>query len=230
MASPFPHSRELIAGDAGLIETASHVRPDEKSIAVAVIAHPHPLFGGTMDNKVITTLARTFFDAGAAVCRFNFRGVGASEGTHDEARGETDDMLRVIAHAMKTNAGLPLWLAGFSFGGAVTLAASKRLHEVAEHLITTEMVLVAPSLSRIQNQSILDSAVPESTLIIHGEHDETVPLIESLDWARSHNLPVTVIPGAEHFFHQRLHILKRIVLRHVAGGRDVGSPDVGSDV
>jgi uncharacterized protein len=226
MATPssnFPNFRELIAGDAGAIEVASHVRADFQSIAVAVVAHPHPLFGGTMDNKVVTTLARTLFDAGAAVYRFNFRGVGASEGVHDDARGECDDMLRVIAHALTKhpakNSGAPLWLAGFSFGGAVTLAASTRLAEIASDLKPSQMVLVAPSLTRLHDQSILAAAPPESTLIVHGELDETVPLIESFGWARTHNLPVTVLPGAEHFFHQRLHILKRIVARHVAGGR-----------
>ena len=228
MATPssnFPNFRELIAGDAGAIEVASHVRADVPSIAVAVVAHPHPLFGGTMDNKVVTTLARTLFDSGAAVYRFNFRGVGASEGVHDEARGECDDMLRVIAHALTKNQGAPLWLAGFSFGGAVTLAASTRLAEIASDLKLSEMVLVAPSLTRLHDQSILAAAPPDSTLIVHGELDETVPLIESFAWARTHNLPVTVLPGAEHFFHQRLHILKRIVARHIAGGRDgaVGS-------
>jgi uncharacterized protein len=227
MATPFPNFRELIAGDAGAIEVASHVRADGNSVAVAVVAHPHPLFGGTMDNKVVTTLARTLFDAGAAVYRFNFRGVGASEGVHDEARGECDDMLRVIAHAFTKQPGVPLWLAGFSFGGAVTLAASTRLAEVSSDLKLSEMVLVAPSLTRLHDQSILAVAPPESTLIVHGELDETVPLGESFEWARKHNLPVTVLPGAEHFFHQRLHILKRIVSRHIAGGR--GDAEGGAD-
>jgi uncharacterized protein len=219
MATPFPNFRELIAGAAGAIEVASHIRADGKSVAVAIVAHPHPLFGGTMDNKVVTTLARTLFDAGAAVYRFNFRGVGASEGVHDEARGECDDMLRVISHAIDKHPGAPLWLAGFSFGGAVTLAANTQLAEISPGLAASEMVLVAPSLSRLHDQSMLTVAPPESCLIVHGELDETVPLLESFEWARKHNLPVTVLPGAEHFFHQRLHILKRIVARHIAGGR-----------
>lgn len=219
MATPFPNFRELIAGDVGAIEVASHIRADGKSIAIAIVAHPHPLFGGSMDNKVVTTLARTLFDAGAAAYRFNFRGVGASEGVHDEARGECDDMLRVIAHAIDKNPGAPLWLAGFSFGGAVTLAASTRLAEIVPNLAATEIVLVAPSLSRLHDRLILDITPPASTLIVHGELDETVPLSESFEWARKHNLPVTVVPGAEHFFHQRLHILKRIVSRHIAGRR-----------
>lgn len=226
MAIPFPNFRELIAGDAGDIEVASHVRADGESVAIAIVAHPHPLFGGTMDNKVVTTLARTLFAAGAAVYRFNFRGVGASEGVHDEARGECDDLLRVIAHATSAHPDTPLWLAGFSFGGAVTLAASVRFAKIFPELKLSEMVLVAPSLTRLHDQSILAVAPPESTLIVHGELDETVPLIESFAWARKHNLPVTVVPGAEHFFHQRLHILKRIVSRHVAGG---GGEDKGSN-
>ncbi len=222
MAAPFPNFRELIAGAAGAIEVASHVRSDHQSSAIAVVAHPHPLFGGSMDNKVVTTLARTFFDAGADVYRFNFRGVGASEGVHDEARGETDDMLRVVSLAIEKHSDastkLPLWLAGFSFGGAVTLAASTRLNELEPGLNATEMVLIAPSLSRLQDKSILRMKPRDSTLVVHGEMDETVPLGDSLDWARGHNLPVTVIPGAEHFFHQRLHILKGVVSRHILGG------------
>ncbi len=222
MAAPFPNFRELIAGAAGAIEVASHARSDHQSSAIAIVAHPHPLFGGSMDNKVVTTLARAFFDAGADVYRFNFRGVGASEGVHDEARGEVDDMLRVVLYAIEKHKEspnkVPLWLAGFSFGGAVTLAASTRLGELEPDLNATEIVLIAPSLSRLQEKSILQMKPPDSTLVVHGEMDETVPLSESLDWARSHNLPVTVIPGAEHFFHQRLHILKSVVSRHILGG------------
>ena len=225
MATPYPNFRELIAGDAGAIEVASHVRAGGTSAAVAIVAHPHPLFGGTMDNKVVTTLARSLFDAGAAVYRFNFRGVGASEGVHDEAHGECDDMLRVITYAITKHPGAPLWLAGFSFGGAVTLTASIRLAEISADLKVSEMVLVAPSLTRLHDPSILGVAPPESTLIVHGELDDTVPLMASFEWARTHNLPVTVVPGAEHFFHQRLHILKRIVSRQIAGG----SADVKED-
>ena len=112
-------ARATIPGPAGAIEIAAQV--PAAPTAVAVIAHPHPLFGGTMDNKVVTTLARTFVEAGAATYRMNFRGVGATEGKHDEGRGETDDLVRVIAHARGEFASLPLWLAGFSFGGAVAV-------------------------------------------------------------------------------------------------------------
>jgi hypothetical protein len=212
MASPFPTSKGLITGEAGTIEIAAHVPVDRTARAVAVVAHPHPLFGGTMDNKVVTTMARAFFDAGAAVYRFNFRGVGKTEGTHDEGRGEMRDMQRVVAHAMTQHTEIPLWVAGFSFGGAVTLAAS-------DAFAAAEMVLVAPSFKRLAHWSGDALAnigkPPESLLLIHGEVDETVPLADSFDWARPREIPVVVVPGAEHFFHQRLHILKRLIARHL---------------
>src|SRR5256885_54563 len=132
--------RSPIEGAAGKIEVASNI--PESPRALAVIAHPHPLFGGTMDNKVVTTLVRAFSESGAAVFRFNFRGVGASEGTHDEGRGETDDMVRVIEHARSQLGGLPLQLAGFSFGGAVAVRASGRVD-------FSQLVLVAPGFRRI---------------------------------------------------------------------------------
>ena len=211
MASPFPVARSLIEGVAGAIEVATHVSDAEAPIAIAVVAHPHPLFGGSMDNKVATTLARAMFDAGAASYRFNFRGVGKSQGDHDDGRGETADLLTVVAHACASHPGLPLWLCGFSFGAAVTLAAS-------EQLTCEEMILVAPGFSRMSHWQNVKSGgvVPESTLLIHGEKDETVPLIDSLNWARSRDIAVVVVPEADHFFHQRLHVLKRIIGRWMA--------------
>jgi uncharacterized protein len=212
MAAPFTSTRVLLDGDAGAIEVAAHVSSDAAPRAVAVVAHPHPLFGGSMDNKVVTTLARTFFDCGAAVYRFNFRGVGATGGVHDEGRGETADMLRVIAYAEAQHAGKPLWLSGFSFGGAVTLAAC----ETAQ---PRQLLLVAPSFKRLagwKNASEMQG-VPNSAVIVHGEVDETVPLAESFEWARPRGLPVIVVPGAEHFFHQKLHILKHIATTWIAG-------------
>ena len=211
MAIPFPSTRSLLDGEAGAIEVVAHVHEEVAARAVAVVAHPHPLFGGTMDNKVVTTLARAFFDAGAATYRFNFRGVGASAGNHDEGRGETVDMLQVIAQAQRNHPGLPLWLAGFSFGGAVTLAASEQVE-------ASEMVLVAPAFSRLAHWANVQSGgrPPETAIIIHGEKDETVPLAASLDWARPRNIPVIVVPGADHFFHQRLHVIKRLATRLAA--------------
>ena len=209
MATP-PITRETITGEAGAIEIAAILPTESVARAVAVIAHPHPLFGGTMDNKVVTTLARAMFDAGAAAYRFNFRGVGGSAGTHDEGQGETRDMEAVIAHAMARHPGLPLWLAGFSFGGAVTLA-------VSEKVLASEMILVAPAFKRLANwaNNSEGGRPPASTLVIHGEADETVPLADSLAWARPRDIPVLVIAGADHFFHQKLHIIRRIVGRLV---------------
>ncbi len=211
MASHFSVSKSLIAGAAGAIEVAAHVSDVRAPVAIAVVAHPHPLFGGTMDNKVATTLARALFDAGAATYRFNFRGIGKTEGVHDDGRGETADLLTVVAHASATHLGAPLWLAGFSFGAAVTLAAS-------EQVTCEEMILVAPGFSRMSHWQNVRSGgvVPESTLLIHGEKDDTVPLVDSLNWARPRDIAVVVVPDADHFFHQRLHILRRIVGRWIA--------------
>jgi alpha/beta superfamily hydrolase len=212
MASHFPVSKSLVAGPAGAIEVAAHISEGRTPRAIAVIAHPHPLFGGTMDNKVATTLARALFDAGAASYRFNFRGIGKTEGAHDEGRGETVDLLAVVAYASAKHPGLPLWLSGFSFGAAVTLAAS-------EQVACEEMILVAPGFSRMSHwpNARNGGVAPDSTLLIHGEKDDTVPLADSLDWARPRDIAVVVVPEADHFFHQRLHVLKRIIGRWMGG-------------
>lgn len=208
--APFPIEKILIAGAAGAIEIAMHVSAEFTPRALAIVSHPHPLFGGTMDNKVITTISRAMFDAGAATYRYNFRGIGKSEGEHDHGRGETKDLLHVIAWARTRHPDLPLWLAGFSFGGAVTLAASEQIN-------VNEMVLVAPAFARMSHwQNVADGGKPPaSTLLIHGEADDTVPLADSLGWARPREIAVTVVPNADHFFHLRLHIVKRLVLRHL---------------
>lgn len=212
-------SRGSVAGAAGAIEIAWTTPGDAK--AVAVIAHPHPLFGGTMDNKVVTTVARAFIEARATTYRFNFRGVGATEGAHDEGRGETDDMLRVIAHARASHPGLPLWLAGFSFGGAI----STRAAGTADF---AQLVLVAPGFRRITGEGMGVAPDPDdpglgapgrhsaaNTLVVHGDLDETVPLADSLAWATPREVPVAVVPGGEHFFHRKLHVLREIVCRWV---------------
>jgi len=211
-----PNRVTLIDGAAGKIEVAESVATSESFLphaAIAVIAHPHPLFGGTMDNKVVTTLARSLYDLNAAVVRFNFRGIGQSEGTHDEGRGETDDLITVIEHARRTFGNdLPLWLAGFSFGGAVVLKSTERI-------TCDQMVLVAPAFKRLATwASSLPSKEsgchpPECTLLIHGELDETVPLADSFVWARDHDFAVFVVPGADHFFHRKLHHIKDAVTR-----------------
>ncbi|MGZ5074063.1 MAG: alpha/beta hydrolase [Usitatibacter sp.] len=209
--------RASLEGAAGSIEVTAAI--PESPRAVAVIAHPHPLFGGTMDNKVVTTLARAFAENGAATFRFNFRGVGASGGEHDEGRGETDDMLRVIGHARSRLPGLPLYLAGFSFGGAVATRASATAD-------FARLVLVAPGFRRLTGQGMGEAPDPDdpnlgapgrhgpgNTVIVHGDLDETVPLSDSIAWATPREVPVVVIPGGEHFFHRKLHVLREVVAR-----------------
>jgi alpha/beta superfamily hydrolase len=165
-----------------------------------LVAHPHPLHGGTLDNKVVQTLARAFAELGYAAWRPNFRGVGASEGTHDEGRGEVDDLAAVIAHL---RAERPV-LAGFSFGAAVQTRLAQRLAK--EGNPPARMVLVGLAVKHLEAVP-----VPADTILIHGEVDTTVPLADVLAWARPQDLPVVVVPGADHFFHRRLAILRAIV-------------------
>ena len=186
--------REFIAGPAGRIECAVDAA-EGASRGIALVAHPHPLFGGTLDNKVVQTLARACVESGYDAWRPNFRGVGGTEGTHDEGRGELEDMAAVVAHLKPER----LVLAGFSFGAGVqTLLAQRARPE--------KLILVGVAVTRFE----LPYA-PPGTLVIHGENDDTVPLAAVLDWARPQDLPVVLIPGADHFFHRKLHILKRLV-------------------
>lgn len=211
--------KTLIEGAAGKIELAFSMPLNAHG--VAVIAHPHPLYGGTMDNKVITTLAKVCVERGLATFRFNFRGVGATEGVHDHGAGETEDMLRVIEHARSTVSHVPLYLAGFSFGGAIATRASARID-------FAQLVLVAPGFRRITEAGMGEAPDPHdptlgppgrhtwtNTAVIHGDRDETVPLADSLAWAAAREVPVIVIPGAEHFFHRKLHILREAVARWI---------------
>jgi len=191
--------REYIAGPVGRIECAVDA-PDGPASGIALIAHPHPLYGGTLDNKVVQTLARAFVELGYESWRPNFRGVGETEGTHDEGRGELEDMAAIVAHLKPER----LALAGFSFGAGVQALLSQRV--TAEKL-----VLIGVAVTRFQ----LPPVAP-GTLVIHGENDDTVPLSAVLDWARPQDLPVVLIPGADHFFHRKLHILRGLVRTHCA--------------
>ena len=194
-------ARVLIKGPAGNIETDIN-DPGAARRGIALIAHPNPVQGGTKDNKVVTTLAKAFFALGYLTARPNFRGVGASEGSHDEGRGETDDLLAVAGHLTRQYGGLSFVLAGFSFGSFVQTRVAKRLK-------ADRMVLVGTAVGRF-----LAETVPLDTLVIHGEHDEVVPLAAVLDWARPQGLPVVVVPGGEHFFHGRLNLLSDIIIRY----------------
>lgn len=200
--------RFLIDGSAGPLECALDL-PDTEQFAaprgLALVAHPHPLFGGTMDNKVVTTLARTFVGLGYVTVRMNFRGVGHSAGAHDEGRGETDDMALLLAHMRRDYPDLPVVLAGFSFGTFVQAQLRQRL--TAQGFAIKRMVLVGTAAGKWPMP-----AVPANSIVIHGEQDDTIPLADVLDWARPQDLPVIVIPGSDHFFHRKLQHIKNLVV------------------
>ena len=206
--------RLAVDGPAGRIEIAvDHPAgfPSDGAEApargIALVAHPHPLFGGTLDNKVAQTLARAFTELGYVAVRPNFRGVGASEGSHDHGEGETDDLVRVADWALGRFGPLPVALAGFSFGAYVQTRVAKRIQ--AERLV----LVGVPDGLVTGGRTYRTGTVPADTVVIHGEQDETAPLANVLDWARPQELPVVVVPGADHFFHRRLHLIRDIVKR-----------------
>ena len=189
--------REFVAGPAGRIECAVDT-PEGAAPGIALIAHPHPLYGGSLDNKVVQTLARAFLELGWETWRPNFRGVGATEGVHDEGRGELEDLAAIVAHLKPAR----LALAGFSFGAGVQVLLAQKVK--AEKLVLVGVAVTRFALPGVQ----------KGTLVIHGEADETVPLAAVLDWARPQELPVVVVPGAEHFFHRKLNVLRDLVVHH----------------
>ncbi len=200
---PATLERLVIDGPAGGLETDLN-DPGLPRRGIALIAHPNPVQGGTKDNKVVTTLAKTLFGLGYVVIRPNFRGVGASAGAFDQGNGEAYDLIAVMRYAKGRFGELPVLLAGFSFGAFVQT-------RVARQVTAERLLLVGPAVNRFPAE-----AVPANTLVIHGEHDEVVPLAAVLDWARPQNLPIVVVPGGEHFFHGRLHLLAQIVRSHCA--------------
>jgi len=210
------HERVLLDGPDGRIELfvePAQTAGSEIPTGIALIAHPHPLYGGTADNKVVTTLARTFRELGCATLRPNFRGVGGSEGEHDHGSAETDDLLAVQTYARERfGTALPVYLAGFSFGAYVVTRLAQQLAERGEP--AARLVLVGTAAGFIEGLRHYETAaVPADTIVIHGAADDTVPLANVLAWAEPLNLPITVIPGADHFFHRRLHLLRDIIHR-----------------
>ena len=194
-------------GEAGAIEGLLD-QPEGAARGVAVVAHPHPLFGGTMDNKVVQTLARAFVQCGWTVARFNFRGVGASEGVHDAGAGEARDFLSVVEQVAPIGA---LAIAGFSFGSFV---ASHAIQSLWEKRDIEKIVFVGTATERLAVADVPQS-LHDKTLVIHGEQDDTVSLASVMDWARPQSLPVMVVPGGGHFFHGQLPLLKSLVVRHL---------------
>ena len=193
-----------LQGGAGLMEGLIDM-PAGTPKGIALVAHPHPLYGGTMENKVAQTLARTFVALGYVAARINFRGVGASEGEHDHGHGETDDMMILYQHMVQRFPGLPVSLSGFSFGTFVQSHLAQRL--AAAGTPAERLVLVGTAAAKWQIAN-----VPADTILIHGENDETIPLIDVLDYARPQDIPVIVIPGADHFFHRKLGHIKNWVI------------------
>jgi alpha/beta superfamily hydrolase len=186
----------------------------ERVAAIAVIAHPHPLHGGTRDNKVVQTIARALLAAGCVCWRPNFRGIGGTAGIFDEGRGEAQDLLAVIDHAAahETAAGLaapmPLYLAGFSFGSYVQTVVSETIDP--RRFALAPMILLGTAASRFDVRP-----VPENSIVIHGETDDVVPLQSVMDWARPQGLPVIVLPGSGHYFHGQLNRVKSLILRNL---------------
>jgi len=197
--TPSTTRRLVIDGPAGPLEIVYNV-PQAAPRGLALVAHPLPTHGGTLDNKVVQTLAKTFYALGYVAARFNFRGVGKSAGTFDEGEGETQDALAALAHAQSGfGADLPVVLAGFSFGSYVQTRVAQRVH-------AQRLVLVGPAVGRFKV-----AAVAANTIVIHGEEDEIVPLADVLAWARPQELPIVVFPGCGHFFHGRLPQLQRVI-------------------
>jgi uncharacterized protein len=190
--------RLSITGPSGALELALNL-PEQAPRGIALIAHPHPLQGGTMDNKVVQTLAKTFAGLGYVSVRFNFRGVAGSAGVFDDGGGETDDALAALAHARTAYGELPVVLAGFSFGTFIQT-------RVAQQVTAERMVLIAPAVVRFGT-----GEVPADTIVIHGEEDDVVVLADVFAWARAQQLPIVVFPGCGHFFHGRLPQLTRVI-------------------
>jgi len=202
--------RVVWQGRSQSIEVAIDRPESQTPVGVVVISHPHPLFGGTMDNKVVQTIARAFLQMGFIAVRSNFRGVGQTSGEHDHGNGETEDKLDVVMQAVNTllptTSQQRLALAGFSFGAFVSSHLAQRL--AAQQVSVEKLVLVGTACSRFEV-----AQVPSNTLVIHGESDDTVPIKSVFDWAKPQDIPIIVLPGVEHFFHGKLTQLKDLIVR-----------------
>ena len=197
-------AHQNIAGPAGILQLLVE-EPEHSPAALAIICHPHPLYGGSLTNKVVHQLARTFVELNAVSVRFNFRGVGESEGVYDAGRGELQDLLAVTDWARQQWPELPLWLAGFSFGGAIALQGVGQLHPQS-------LVTIAPAIRYLSSEPLPIKGI--HWLLIQGSDDEVVAASDVIEWSE-HFDPgprLEVLEGASHFFHGRLIDLKQVVL------------------
>jgi alpha/beta superfamily hydrolase len=202
--------RLTLSGPAGGLEALIEMPPAGEADSGActrfgVVCHPHPLYGGTLDNKVVYTLARAFVELGVPAIRFNFRGVGRSAGSYDEGLGETADGLAAVAYGRQRWPGASLWLAGFSFGGAVALRAAAQAEP-------ERLLAVAPAITRVSMEGVGSPSCP--WLLVQGDADDVIAPAAVLDWAgRQFNPPtVRVLSGGGHFFHGRLHELREVII------------------
>lgn len=200
-----------IDGPAGRLEARiEDPAPGSVPGTVGVVCHPHPLYGGTMQNKVVHTLARAMQELGVPTARFNFRGVGGSDGAYDGGVGELDDALTVCAWVRRRWQCENLWLAGFSFGAAVALQAAPAVQPRA-------VVTVAPPVGRIIVMPLERPACP--WLVVQGDQDELVDVAQVRRWAGDFVPPpqLDVLEGAEHFFHGRLGELRAAAIDFLSG-------------
>lgn len=195
-----------IAGPAGPIEALLEDPQVEPRVGFGVVCHPHPLYGGTMTNKVVHTVARSLQEQGMPTVRFNYRGVGQSAGQYDEGRGETADALAVVAWGRERWPGVPLALAGFSFGSMVALLATPAAQPA-------ELITVAPAVSNARFSALERPACP--WLIIQGMSDEVVDYAQVEAFAARFVPPpaLRLLPGVDHFFNGRLPELREAVLQ-----------------
>lgn len=208
---PRPEKPEL-NGPAGRLEALLEVPVDVEPSGVALVCHPHPQQGGTLQNKVAHTLARAFLQQGMRALRFNFRGVGGSEGEFDDARGEVDDALACVDWLRSRWPDEPLWIGGFSFGAAVAIRASLSAGPAG-------LVSVAPAVYRFVNKLDVQPDCP--WLIVHGDADEVVPVDETVGWVDTlaPGPELSVFPETGHFFHGKLVELRETVADFVARHR-----------
>ncbi len=201
--------RFFTPGPVGRLETVlNRGQGEDCHHAVAVVCHPHPLYDGSMHNKVTYTLARTFNQQGVPALRFNFRGVGDSEGVYDQGQGETDDLLALIEQARALYPGREVWIAGFSFGAYIALRAIGRAD--CAHLFT-----IAPPVNFFDFSRLRTPGCP--WLLVQGEADEIVPCEQVVSWAKSlrPGPELVVLPEVGHFFHRKLGLLRSVLEEHL---------------